>query len=673
MVGFRVEKAAVILACCLAVTCAVAEQGKIRLRQAPKATQAEVETVPEAPAESSRRGFDYEAFESRLQSHWFQRKAFLAEGRENDALRQSERISAFCTEEGIGRLRGLADALIVESGHHLSQGNFSKSLQALQLAEQVDPGRSQVRLARAVVIWKSGRGTFPALSALLSGVRAAVSEGFRDFSLVNRFFLSLILGILGTTLLFSFMMMMRYQVPFRHEVEEWFRARIRTGVGRPVGYVLLLLPLLTWVGAGWVCLYWLVIVYRFMRRSERAATLLLLLATILSVPAYRLAGTVYGITTDPVTRTTLEAATGPYSPERIVDMQKLVDAHPEDATYRFLLAGLYSKGQFFNDAFTEYQKVLEVDPGRYEALINIGNVYYELQNFDEAGAYYLRTLEQRPDSVLALFNLHRSHAEGFRFTASEEALTRARNLDSERVTALMAGEDGAGEGRSGVVPAVIDTGTIWNAAFTGGTLHETGRANTGPSFPELLLSQLANPVSVIALISLIAALILGRSSVEKGPARRCIRCGRPFCHRCKTGREGHEYCSQCLHLFVLGDGLAPETKTKKMFEVESHERRTRVVRAGIGWLFPGGSHVLRGRILAGCLFLAVWFTALLMWQPILLLPVEKATGFNLRLDLLYSGTVPASPAVNAAAVLGLAGAILIWLVAVVGRSKRAES
>ena len=671
MIGLRVGRTAAWIACCLTVTFAVAEQGKIRLRQTAPEPETEVGTTTPGPSESSLRGFDYEAFESRLQSHWFQRKAFLAEGRENDALRQSERIQAFCTEEGIGRLRGLADALIVESGHHRTRGNFTKALEALDLAEQLDPDRSQVRLARAAVLWKSGQGAFPALGALLSGLRAAISEGIQDFSLVNRILLSLILGLLGTTLLFSIMMVLRYQIPFRHEVEEWFGVRVRSAVGRPVGYALLVLPFLTWIGAGWACFYWLIITYRFMRRSERAAAVALLLATFLAVPAYRVAGTVYGITTDPVTRTTLEAATGPYSPERIVDMQKLVDVHPEDATYRFLLAGLYAKGQFFNDAFHEYQMVLELDPGRYEALINIGNIYYELQNFDEAGAFYLRSLEQQPDSVLALYNLHRAHAEGFRFTASEEALARARNLDSERVTALMAGEEG--DGRAEVVPAVIDIGTIWNAAFAGGALHEAGRANKGPGMAGLLMSQFLNPVSIAALLTLIIAVVLGLLPADKGPARRCIRCGRAFCHRCKTGREGHEYCSQCLHLYVLGDGLAPETKTKKMFEVESYEKRLRRVRAGIGWLFPGSSHVLRGRILAGCIFLVAWFTTVLMWQPLALLPVEKFTGFELRLDLLYSGAVPASPAVNAAAILGLVGAILIWLTAVIGRSRRREA
>ena len=47
-------------------------------------------TTSEEPGEeptSARRGFDYEAFEARLDSLWFQRKALLADGREADALR----------------------------------------------------------------------------------------------------------------------------------------------------------------------------------------------------------------------------------------------------------------------------------------------------------------------------------------------------------------------------------------------------------------------------------------------------------------------------------------------------------------------------------------------------------------------------------------------------------
>ena len=44
---------------------------------------------------------------------------------------------------------------------------------------------------------------------------------------------------------------------------------------------------------------------------------------------------------------------------------------------------------------------------------------------------------------------------------------------------------------------------------------------------------------------------------KRSSARRCIRCGDPFCGVCKRSTEGHEYCTPCLHLYVLGESLAP--------------------------------------------------------------------------------------------------------------------
>ncbi|NIM63843.1 MAG: hypothetical protein GTO30_20005, partial [Acidobacteria bacterium] len=78
---------------------------------------------------------------------------------------------------------------------------------------------------------------------------------------------------------------------------------------------------------------------------------------------------------------------------------------------------------------------------------------------------------------------------------------------------------------------------------------------------------LANPVGIGSLGALLACFALWFMLRGGAPARRCIRCGNPFCGQCKHTTEGHEYCTQCLHLFVLGDGLAPETKIKKMYEV----------------------------------------------------------------------------------------------------------
>lgn len=648
------------------------DTGKIRLRPAEPEAERPAEILDEAAlSDEPRRGFDFEVFEFRLQTLWFQRKTLIADGRFADGVRQSELIRAFCSEEGIGRLPALADALLLEAHRFVSEGQYSRAEEALDLADALDPGRSQIRLARASMYWRSGGGMISAVGELAAAVRASVGEGIRDFTLVNQVILIVVMALMGSLVLFSVLMAIRYQVPFRHEVEEWFHRAGWPQWGRPAGWGLLLLPLVTWIASGWTAIYWLVISFRFMRRPERLAAVFLLLATILSVPAYRVAVAVYGLTTDPVVRTTLEAATGPYSPERIVKLQKLVTSHPDDPTYRFLLGGLYKNGRYLEDAFEEYKAALEIDPSLFEANINIGNLYYLTGNFTEAAAYYLRALESEPDSILAYYNLHLAQAEAFRFAESREALDRATAMDSTLVTELM--RRGREEERVVVIDAEIDFGSIWQASLSGGRVRQRTESEEARSAGVgSVRQQLLNPVSIAAMVALVVCVVGVLSTGSRGPARRCIRCGRPFCHYCKSGRQGQEYCSQCMHLFVLGDGLAPETKTRKLYEVQRYERLTRSIRRYIGLVLPGAGHLLRGKVVRGILLTVLWFSAVLAWLPWSLRPLELMTGLDVRLDLIRASAVPPVYALSPLTVLGITFAVLTWIVSNAGLVRRRE-
>ena len=172
--------------------------------------------------------------------------------------------------------------------------------------------------------------------------------------------------------------------------------------------------------------------------------------------------------------------------------------------------------------------------------------------------------------------------------------------------------------------------------------------------------QFLNGLSVIAVLALgacVGMLLVFREQ----PARRCIRCGRAFCSRCRTGREGREYCSQCLHLFVIGDGLAPETKTRKLYEVERYERGIRRGRKLFSVLLPGASHLMRGIAGRGCVLVFLWALALIAWNPIVLRPIERLTGLDLHFSMLRLGSVPAAYAMEPSAVLALIGAGMVWL------------
>jgi len=290
---------------------------------------------------------------------------------------------------------------VAEASRYYDEGSYEKALASLDLAETLDPDRPQIHFARAALVRRSGGGHLEALRELATGVERSFVEAWSNWTLINHLAIFAVVALLAAVVVFSLLMTFKYNTVFRHEIEE---AAARAGAerfGPAAGWAILLLPLLTWFPAGFTLLYWIVVTFRFMRRMERVTAVLLLLATAAAVPAFRAAVALYGMTTDPAVRTTLESAGGAYSPDRLVKLQELVEAHPEDPVYHFLLAGLYKDGRYFQEAYREYRRVLELDPGNYQARINIGNIYYRLGQYGEAISAYREALDQRPDSVLA--------------------------------------------------------------------------------------------------------------------------------------------------------------------------------------------------------------------------------------------------------------------------------
>jgi tetratricopeptide (TPR) repeat protein len=656
------------LALAIAATPAAAavDTGVIRLAQpeAPSDPQNDANGDP-VPKAGARRGFDVEAFDSRFETLWFQRKAYLAEGRDEDASRQSDLIRDFVAEESVRRLESPAGALLLESKAWLREGSHRKALAALSLAEALDPGRPQIAVARAHALSASGAGFFPAAAEWARAVRATLLASFRDLNIVDELAIIAVFAVAGTIVLFSVFMALRYQVVLRHDVEERLILSGHETWAKAGGWAVLLLPCVLVVGVGWLFLYWLAALFRYMRGAERVVAVLLLAAGALIVPAYRLSIGLYGLAADPTVRTTIAAANGGYDPDRIVKLRALVDLHPDDPIYRFLLAGLYKNGRYFDDAFQEYKRVLDAAPSTYQARINVGNIYFALGQYGEAISNYRQAIDVRPDSVLAYYDMYLAQSDCFKLKEAAESLAKARDFDAARTASLLTAGSREGGGAK-VIDATIDFDSIWRASVEGRRLREwLGGAADEPRWTSAL-PLLANTTSVLALAALAACGLLNFMFRGHAPAQRCTRCGNPFCSECKSVRDGHEYCSQCLHLFVLGDGLAPETKSMKLYQVERHEAWGRRGRRVASLVLPGASQLLTGRAASGVALMTLWLFAWLGGFPEGAAPLERALGFAVHVAGLRPSVVPALYGLDAVVVLAIPLGALAWLAGNVG-------
>lgn len=627
-----------------------------------------------AALKEGRRGFDFASLEARLEGLWFQRKGFLADGRDADAARQSELIRSFCAEEGIQRIEGVAAALVAESRRYLDEGNYEKALRSLDLADSFDRGSPQIHLARAAVFSKSSGGRWSAAGEFFQAARSQFREAWRNLTLINDLALVLVFGLLGCVTAFATLLMARHHVAVRHEIEEELLRRGADTWAPAAGWAFLLLPLLSWIAAGWIALYWIVVTFRVAGRAERWVASLLLLGAAVSVPAYRVAVAIYALTADPVVRTSLAAASGRYDPDRIAKMRALVETHPDEPIHRFLLAGLYKNGRYFEEAYREYKTVLVQAPDTYAALVNLGNIFFYTGQYAEAAVLYKRGIAAEPASILAYYDLHLAQSEAFNFKEAEASLNRARDIDPKGIADLLSRHRKEGE-RPTVIDAGIGVGTIVRALLSGGEFKgwiKSGAGREGGTAREIA-RQFLNPTSLLSFLALLAA-IGALVSVRRHPAAsRCVRCGRPFCHLCKSGREANHYCTQCVHLFVVRDGLAPETKTRKLYEIDRHERWGRLARRTASLLLPGAGDVLGGRPVAGALLLLLWLSAWMAWVPEVFAPLQHFLGADLRLDLLQSAGSRTPSGFSPAALIFALLAFAVWLAGNLGRGRRSEA
>ena len=648
---------------------ATMDRGVIRLAQPTPPVDPESSATSEpGPRSDARHGFDATAFDGRFESLWFQRKAYQAEGRNEDAARQSDAIRDFVIEEGVRRLEVPAGALVIEARDWLREGSYDKALASLALAESLDPGRPQIALARAHVLWASGAGSFAAGSEWLRAMRCSFAVAIRDLSFLHGSALVALAAVLAGIGLFAVFMMFRYQVALRHDVEEWLIREDRDSWAKAGGWAVLLLPFVLWVGAGWVAIYWIVAVFRYMRRSERVLAAALLVATALAQPAYRFAVGFYGLAADPTIRTTIAAANGGYDPDRIVKLRELVDAHPDDPMYRFLLAGLYKNGRYFEDAFHEYKQVLDEAPSTYQARINVGNIYFTLGQYGESISNYRKALDIRPNSALAYYNMYLAQSDSFKLKEATESLASARNIDSALTTSWLTSDSREGHGPK-AIDAVIDFDSIWRATVEGRSLRAWLDAEPEQDHWTSALSGLAKTTSLLALFGLLACGMTLAAFRGRAPAQRCTRCGQPFCAHCKSGREGPEYCSQCVHLFVLCDGLAPETKSMKLYQVERYATRSRRGRRIASALLPGASHLLSGRAWLGCGLLMLWLFAWIGGCPQGLAPIERLLGTDVLLAGLRPASVPNVYGLDAVLLIAVPLGIAVWLAGNVALSR----
>jgi tetratricopeptide (TPR) repeat protein len=563
---------------------------------------------------------------------WFQHQALMQRGSTQEAAALVDRAVAFMEREGVRAVPEIADAFLAEGHRNRRDGDLEGAIENHRRALRFDPGRADAPLALAALLIRSGHGFGEALALLVGGVTALVKDPESMLYLVGGALLLLYLGTCAGLGLAVLLVTIRVRSGLAHDLLERFRPRLTVTTAAIAAAAILALPLVVPVPLTWALSFWAALLLPYLRGAERvlAASALVVL---LGAGAFGV-GVAWQLdtATDPTARALLQAARTGTDLRFEATLRKAMHERVEDPVYPFLLGSAYRIGGRFDEAMIMYRRVLQLDARHARAMVNLGNLHALRQEFAQAQALYRKAAETDPTLALSHFDSHLAYLETFDMEAADAALREARRVDVELVTRIVARAGGGAERRA-PQDCRYTPAELWGRAL---------RLRREPG-AKMLRAAIVNPASIGAAAGLLALLLLPGLGVapRSQPAGLCGRCGQGYCRRCQVATKFPGYCSPCVHLFFLRDGLPPSVRDRKMDAVVRFRRRHYLKTRVLSLVLPGSGHVLGGRPLAGALCLVLWSTAWagLILRGRLLVPPGLLPGVATAVALLTLATL----------------------------------
>lgn len=508
-----------------------------------------------------------------------------------------------CLSSGLNPSPDIAEIFLVMANQAKEKGDIEKFGRYLDYGLMFDQKNPAIHQAlAAVTLENKGILSFEYFFQALAGwLYSCTNFETRYVSLAN---LALWLRILSFLLLavISIILFVRYNSLVRHDVEEKLQIDDEK-LKKTVGYLLLFLPCLFLLSGYWLIVYWASLFLVYARWQEKIITIfsviLLLVSGALSLNLQQeLFLSMYPPHFSNVRCYSNRVDIGP----DMILTQHVDSNDPLSDTYTFVLANRYLFHRSYIQAEKYYVELLKRRPDDPYIMNNLGCLYFYQQRIPEAINEWSKAIEIKQNFAVAYLNRSLGKNKQFDFEGAKEDQDRCRALDPvlfQRFTETQVDE---------LIPfpfypSLDSTKTIAVEQF-----KHFNKSLQGPLKPtQSKLALLYRPTFSLATIILfgIAMFIIITKKRDKF-ARACYKCGRAYCASCKTSLEFESFCGQCVHLYIRQDGVSPQARMQKNYEVEVFNRNGKLIRAFFALFFPGAGHIWEGHITSGFIILFMW-------------------------------------------------------------------
>jgi len=461
-------------------------------------------------------------------------------------------------------------------------------------------------------------GQYPAVSFTLADEAAAQNSWARALPTVLRgigytvanyrtrllgqvdLMLVLSVAIALTTIIFSIVLFIRYGRSMAHDFRESLGRKLHGGSVSVLAFALLFLPIFLWLGPMWLIFYWLVIFFGYANARERSIIFVLGLLVaavplVLELSAYWTAGV-----ESPVVMAAISSEEGSYQPEAVRRLNEVATIVPDNPTLHVLLGNMYVYEGNEQQAADHYRRAIQINdsPGAH---VNLGNLHFLQNDYTAAITEYSKAEKLDPAMAIAFYNDSVASGETYKFQEQGQKLEQAKKANRALIEQLS--QNPPPQKIAMHHPELSEAWTVSSAIARQGVARSLF-GNYSYFDPQ---TSAMNPVTIGGLTAVLLAMLVWIMRRKAGYAGSCIKCGRTFCHRCKSARESATYCTQCIHIYLKRDGVALATKRAKLDEVSDHQASALRRNKLFATFLPGSAQLLEGRTSRGLLGMFLFF------------------------------------------------------------------
>jgi tetratricopeptide (TPR) repeat protein len=533
-------------------------------------------------------------------------------GDTENARRTFAEIRRLRIERNVLNLDSLGLALVAQGQERLKKGELDRAEESFRSAVALAPNLPDGHLGLAAVEMKKGPfGIVTTIGHTVAGVLARLPTLRGELLALTLLAPVGLLAAFAVTIVFGLAMVVRHGGLLRHDLMESVGPARSPSVSLAFWVVLLLLPVVSFQGYGWLPLWWLALLFVYMTGLEKAVAVLLLVLTVAVGPAVALLESRLLAARNPLFWAAAAALDGSSDSRAVADLDAAIKKTPDDRDLVYLMAAHHKKAGRYDEAMQLYRTLLQADPNDGIAKNNLANLEYARGELPSAIARYQQgNSGEGPSALIATFHYNESlaHLQKFEYQPAQESRSHADRLDP----GVVAEYDRTWKfdnGNYAVVDLNLSHDQVW-VKFAG-TPAGVGARNVvrtpPPALQATLLPSLVNrfsgAVAAFVLVVMLVSIWRGRRSFTM----HCAKCGTAFCRRCHLGAVIGDLCTQCHHLFMVRDGVSGPARNKKLMEVQKVDaRRSRIFRL-LSVFSPGAGQLYAQKTLAGTVLLVVWY------------------------------------------------------------------